>query len=237
MSLKPLIVVFTGSGISAESGIKTFRDQNGLWENFKIEDVASPEAWKKHPEKVRAFYNARFFQLSEVQPNAAHHAIAALELQFRVQVITQNVDNLHERAGSTSVLHLHGELTKARSELYQDIIVPMPNQGLQSDSRCEKGSLLRPHIVWFGETVPFMSTAQNYMAHADICIVIGTSLQVYPAAGLLNHLKPQIPVWVIDPHLPQSNLPMGYQWIQSKAAEGMGKLREQLLSDAYIHIK
>ena len=197
---KKQVVVFTGAGISAESGIKTFRDAGGLWENYKIEDVATPEAWKKNQELVNEFYNARRKQVIAASPNKAHYFIADLESKFNVNVVTQNVDDFHERAGSKNVLHLHGEIMKVRSEIDPELIYPVTNWELKIGDLCEKGSQLRPHIVWFGELVPLMDQANYLAAQADFFIVIGTSLNVYPAAGILNFVSQEVPKWLIDPN-------------------------------------
>lgn len=197
------LVVLTGAGISAESGIRTFRDADGLWEQHRIEDVATPEAWAKNPELVLRFYNQRRAQLFEVQPNTGHQALVSLERDFEVQVITQNVDDLHERAGSSSVLHLHGELRKVRSERYEQIVYPCESEINLGDT-CERGFQLRPHIVWFGEAVPMLEKAAEMAMQADIFLIVGTSLQVYPAAGLMMYARQNIPFYYIDPR-PQVN--------------------------------
>jgi len=187
--------------MSAESGIDTFRDNGGLWEKHKIEDVATPEAFDTDPQKVLDFYNKRFKQLQTVEPNEAHLAIAQLEKQgeYEVFVVTQNVDDLHERAGSTSVLHLHGELSKCRSTKIEDYVIDMPSAGLKVGDVCPSGFQLRPHIVWFGEMVPAMDVAIDVVLNADILVVIGTSLNVYPAAGLAQMTPPDTEVFLIDP--------------------------------------
>ncbi len=195
---KKKLVVMTGAGISAESGINTFRDADGLWEGHNIMEVASPIGWQKNRALVLDFYNKRRKQLLEVQPNAAHYALAALEDDFDVQIITQNVDDLHERAGSTKVLHLHGELLKMRSTLDENYIVECRNDILDGDC-CPKKGQLRPHIVWFGEAVPAIEEAIFITETADVVAVIGTSLQVYPAAGLMNYAPSNSPVFYIDP--------------------------------------
>jgi NAD-dependent deacetylase len=194
------IVVLSGAGISAESGISTFRDANGLWRNHRMEDVASPVAWANDMDLVLEFYNIRRKQLFEVEPNDGHLALAELESHHHVQIITQNVDDLHERAGSTNVLHLHGELKKVRSTLDENLIYTMDSWELKRGDLCEKGSQLRPHIVWFGEAVPAISQAINLVKQAEILIIVGTSLVVYPAAGLLDYAPPKIPVYYIDPN-------------------------------------
>ncbi len=199
---KPFVVVLTGAGISQESGISTFRDANGLWENHRIEDVASPEGWRKNKELVLHFYNLRRAQACQVQPNTAHYALSELEKDFEVVIITQNVDNLHERAGSTKVLHLHGELSKVRSTLDPNLIYDVGNEPIHVGDKCEKGSQLRPHIVWFGEPVPNIYAATDIAEQADFFFVIGTSLVVYPAAGLIDEVPPKSPKFIIDPNIP-----------------------------------
>ena len=196
--MKKKLVVLTGAGISAESGIKTFRDADGLWEGHNVNDVATPEGWRKNPKLVLDFYNKRRQQLKEVQPNLGHQILSELENDFEVQIITQNVDNLHEKAGSTNVLHLHGELLKVRSTINRNYILDWEID-LNIGDVDDKGNQLRPHIVWFGEEVPALEQAVTIVEKADILIIIGTSLQVYPAAGLMNFAKPSIPVYYIDP--------------------------------------
>lgn len=229
--MKKRIAVITGAGISAESGLSTFRDANGLWNNYKIEDVATPQAWKKNTELVLDFYNQRRNQLKEVEPNKAHKLLYELENQYYVDIITQNVDNLHERAGSTSVLHLHGELTKSRSSVYEHLVYEQKGD-IRLGHNCEKGHQLRPHIVWFGEAVPLIEDAARIISTADIIIIIGTSLQVYPAAGLISFAKnSNIPLYQIDP-----NSVTNYEVSQHKnlvnlpynATTGMGKLFNML---------
>lgn len=193
------IVVLTGAGISAESGIKTFRDAGGLWEGHDIMEVASPQGFLNNPALVLDFYNKRRKQLLQVVPNHAHLALRKLEDFFNVTIITQNVDDLHERAGSTQVLHLHGELLKARCTGNHNHMVPW-HKDMQLGDQCEDGHQLRPHIVWFGEDVPLMGTAIELTKNADIMLIVGTSLQVYPAASLLDFLAPQIPIYLIDPN-------------------------------------
>lgn len=225
---KKQVVVFTGAGISAESGIKTFRDAGGLWENYKIEDVATPEAWKKNQKLVNEFYNARRKQVIAASPNKAHYFIADLESKFNVNVVTQNVDDFHERAGSKNVLHLHGEIMKVRSEIDPDLIYPVTNWELKIGDLCEKGSQLRPHIVWFGELVPLMDQANYLAAQADFFIVIGTSLNVYPAAGILNFVSQEVPKWLIDPNDFQLDYIKYLNHIKSTAVDGLNQLNEQL---------
>lgn len=197
------IVVLTGAGISAESGIKTFRDSDGLWENHRIEDVATPEAWQRNPALVLEFYNQRRRQLLEVVPNAGHLGLVELAATFDVEIITQNVDDLHERAGSDKVLHLHGELRKVRSETHPELVYDW-DEDVKIGDFCPKGGQLRPHIVWFGESVPMLEPAAEIAYEADIFIIIGTSLQVYPAASLMMYARPDIPYYYIDPN-PQVN--------------------------------
>lgn len=193
------VVVLTGAGVSAESGIKTFRDANGLWEGHNVMEVASPEGFAKNPTLVLNFYNQRRKQLLAVTPNKAHLALANLENLFNVNIITQNVDDLHERAGSTKVTHLHGELLKVRSTCNESLIYNW-TKDLFINDKAKDGCQLRPHIVWFGEAVPMLDKAITITEKADILIVIGTSMQVYPAAGLVNHIRPNIPIYFIDPH-------------------------------------
>lgn len=202
--MKKKIAVLTGAGISAESGIKTFRDSDGLWENHLIEDVASPEGWYRDKELVLDFYNQRRRQLLQCLPNAAHYALAALEDKYDVTIITQNVDDLHERGGSSNIIHLHGELLKARSTAHEHLVYDW-QKDITQDDKCEKGSQLRPHIVWFGEAVPLIEKAAAIVQQCDIFIVVGTSLLVYPAAGLINYTQYDIPKWLIDPN--QLSLP------------------------------
>ncbi len=197
------IVVLTGAGISAESGIKTFRDSDGLWENHRIEDVATPEGWRRNPELVLRFYNQRRAQLLQVEPNAGHRALASLEKNFDVHIVTQNVDDLHERAGSTRVLHLHGELRKSRSERYPDLVFDCDDD-IRLGDLCPRGAQLRPHIVWFGEAVPMLEPAAELASRADVFVIVGTSLQVYPAASLMVYANPRIPFYYVDPR-PQVN--------------------------------
>ncbi|OCW74583.1 SIR2 family NAD-dependent protein deacylase [Elizabethkingia anophelis] len=220
------IVVLSGAGISAESGIKTFRDSNGLWENHKIEDVASPEGFARNPELVLEFYNLRRRQLSEVNPNEAHYILAELQKDFDVHIITQNVDDLHERAGSENIIHLHGELKKARPVNDEESIIPWEGD-LNLGDLDENGIQLRPHIVWFGEMVPEMENAATIASTADILLVIGTSLQVYPAASLLHYVPAGCEIFVIDPHLSQ-NVTNEKNFFKTSATEGMKLFREAI---------
>lgn len=228
---KQKLIVLTGAGVSAESGISTFRDSNGLWENHDIRDVASPEGWRKNRALVLDFYNQRRKQARECVPNEAHLTLARLEKHFDVQIITQNVDDLHERAGSTHVLHLHGELTKAQSTLDPKLIYTLDHWEIKEGDKCEKGSQLRPFIVWFGEAVPMMVPAIKLARTADIFLVLGTSLQVYPAAGLIDYAPRQAKKYLIDPKIPDSSLPKDVNLIQEKATMGMKILEEILLKE------
>lgn len=205
--MKKILVVLTGAGVSAESGISTFRTNNGLWENHRVEDVASIEGWYRNPQLVLDFYNERRLQLGTVKPNAAHYALAGLEDEWDVTVITQNVDNLHERAGSTRVIHLHGELTKVRPEnCYNDVdnyseesVFDIGYDVINLGDLAPNGAQLRPHIVWFGEAVPYINAAIDHVMNADVLLIVGTSLQVYPAAGLYAYAKADTPIYIIDP--------------------------------------
>jgi NAD-dependent deacetylase len=222
------IVVLTGAGISAESGLKTFRDSDGLWEQYKIEDVATPEAWHRNMKLVLDFYNQRRKQVLEAKPNAAHFALAELEKQYDVHVITQNIDDLHERAGSTKVLHLHGEIRKARSSADVNLIYEIDGWELKEGQKCEKGSQLRPHIVWFGEMVPELENAARIVSAADIFLVIGTSLQVYPASGLIDYAPYEADKYYIDPKAEM--LRNDFTIIKKKAGDGVPELLKKLLS-------
>lgn len=223
------IVVLSGAGISAESGISTFRDSNGLWENHPIEKVATPSAWEENKKLVLQFYNQRRKQLFEVEPNSGHQALVALEEHFNVHIITQNVDDLHERAGSSNILHLHGELKKARSTVDSRLIYEMDSWELNLGDTCEKGSQLRPHIVWFGEDVPNISAAIELVKQADVMIVVGTSLNVYPAAGLINETKHGTPLYLVDPAEVGSFHLTNIIHIQKGAGEGLNELVKQLM--------
>lgn len=225
---KKRIVVLTGAGISAESGIRTFRDSDGLWENYRIEDVATPSAWRKDRRLVLDFYNMRRKQVLEAQPNAAHYALAALEKHFDVHIVTQNIDDLHERAGSGQVLHLHGEILKSRSTADASLVYPIDGWELKEGAICEKGSQLRPHIVWFGESVPMLGAAAEIVSAADIFLVVGTSLAVYPAAGLVDYAPPHADCYLIDPQAPSVN--GHFTVIRKKAGEGVPELVEQLIN-------
>ncbi|PHI19998.1 NAD-dependent protein deacylase [Lewinellaceae bacterium SD302] len=226
------LVVLTGAGMSAESGVKTFRDNNGLWEEHRVEDVATPEAFARDPKLVHHFYNLRRAQLQQVEPNTGHRILAELESDFNVQIITQNVDNLHERAGSTKVMHLHGELTKVRSTVDESLIYDWPGE-LTSEDRNEEGHPLRPHIVWFGEAVPMIEPAARLVANAHIIVIIGTSMQVYPAAGLVGLADPDVPIYYIDPNPTISHelrMRQELDVLEMGASEGMTKLKGLLLN-------
>ena len=225
--MKKNLVILSGAGMSQESGLKTFRDMGGLWEQYDVTEVASPEAWENNPELVMRFYNERRKQLFNVKPNTGHFGIAKLEEWFDVNIITQNVDDLHEIAGSTNVLHLHGELRKVRSTIDSNLVYTMKEWELKFGDYCELGSQLRPHIVWFGEAVPAMQEAIPIIQKADILVVIGTSLAVYPAAGLVNYSPPEIPIFVVDPNCPavhQKNV----TYIEKKVGDGIKELKLKL---------
>lgn len=225
------IVILTGAGISAESGIKTFRDSGGLWEEYRIEDVATYDAWLNNQDLVLEFYNQRRKQLYDAKPNTAHFALAELEKKYDVQIITQNVDDLHERGGSTKILHLHGELKKARSSVDENLVYDIKGWELKKGDLCEKGSQLRPHIVWFGEAVPNIVTAAQLSEKADIYLVIGTSLNVYPAAGLLNYVPPFVPKYLIDPNGISVAGIKNLTVIKEKAGDGVPVLVEKLMKE------
>ena len=224
------LIILTGAGMSAESGIKTFRDSDGLWENYRIEEVCTPEALERNPELVNHFYNERRKQLYEAQPNAGHIGLAELEKYFDVRIITQNIDDLHERAGSSRVLHLHGELKKVRSSIHPDKIYDLDGWELKPGTRCEDGSLLRPHVVFFGEAVPNIEPAIELVRQADLFVVIGTSLAVYPAASLLRYVPEGIPVFLIDPHIPQAVRNSRIHFIEETASAGVAELKQLLIN-------
>lgn len=228
---KERAVVFTGAGVSAESGLRTFRDGDGLWEQYRIEDVATPEAWRRDPELVLRFYDERRAQVLAARPNAAHVAIARLEQRYEVTVVTQNIDDLHERAGSTKVIHLHGEILKARSTVNPTFVTAINGASLPSGARCPLGSQLRPHIVWFGEEVPMLETAARAIAAANRLLVIGTSLQVYPAAGLVHYAPPELSITLVDPN-PVEVRGRGLRILQDSATAGVPPLVEEWLNEA-----
>lgn len=223
------LVALTGAGISAESGLKTFRDSGGLWEGHDVTEVATPEAWQRNPDLVQKFYNERRKQALSAQPNAAHTILAELENHFEVTVITQNVDNLHEKAGSSQVLHLHGQLFQSRSSIDENLVYEVPGWEIKMGDLCEKGSQLRPNIVWFGEAVPMMEPAIDIAMQADIFLVVGTSLQVYPAASLVQYTSTSCPIYLIDPKKPGGYMGRNITFIEDKASSGMARLKDVLL--------
>ena len=224
---KQKIVVLTGAGISAESGLRTFRDTDGLWEGYNIEDVATPRAWRKDPALVLDFYNMRRRDVMAAVPNSAHTILAELEADFDVHIITQNIDDLHERAGSTKVMHLHGEITKMRSEKNEHQLYPIVTD-ITLGQKAADGSQLRPHVVWFEEPVPMIEQAIPIMQQADIFVLIGTSLAVYPAAGLVDFIKPQVMKYVIDKRIPSVSRYRNVVPIEMPATEGMAELKKLL---------
>jgi len=230
MKSRKRLVVLTGAGISAESGINTFRDSGGLWEQYDVMEVASIEGWRKNPQLVQRFYNERRKQLTEVEPNVAHRILAELEKDFEVTVVTQNVDNLHERGGSTNIIHLHGELTKARSSINPNLIVDVGYSPIEWGEKAPDGSQLRPHIVWFGEAVPLIEMAAETVSLADILLIIGTSLNVYPAAGLVGYANRNASIYLIDPN------EINYQgrkitFIREKASVGMEIFKNSIIPE------
>lgn len=225
------LVVLTGSGISAESGLKTFRESGGLWENYDVMEVASPMGWEKNSELVLKFYNERRAQLKDARPNEGHKGLVELEKYFDVHIITQNVDNLHERAGSNKILHLHGLLTQARSTGDPDLVYDIGYKPINPGDKCERGYQLRPHIVWFGEAVPAIEEATSIASDADIFAVIGTSMVVYPAAGLIEYVPSQIPVFLIDPNDVTVPIYRHITFIKEKAGEGVKILMDKLLKE------
>ena len=223
------LVILTGAGMSSESGIKTFRDSGGLWEEYDVNEVATPQAWMKNRNLVLRFYNERRRQLTSSKPNEGHLGLSMLEKYFDVQIITQNIDDLHERAGSTKILHLHGELTKARSSVDPGLVYDIGYRDINPGDNCEKGSQLRPHIVWFGEEVPLMDEAATHTADADIFVVVGSSLNVYPAAGLINYAPAGASLWLIDPKEVIIPVNRKVEVIKEKASAGVRILTERLL--------
>lgn len=232
LNLKKLVVL-TGAGMSAESGIRTFREAGGLWEEYDVTEVASPMGWWKNRDLVLRFYNERRRQMEACEPNEGHKGLAALEKHFDVHIITQNIDNLHERAGSTKILHLHGELTKARSTADPSLVYDIGYRDINPGDKCKKGSQLRPHIVWFGEAVPAMEEAVKITETADIFVVIGSSLNVYPAAGLIEYAPSSASCWLIDPNEVIVPAYRNVEVIKAKASEGVRILTEKLLN-SYI---
>ncbi len=223
--MKLKLVVLTGAGISAESGLKTFRDADGLWEGYNVYDVATPEAWEKDPELVQKFYNERRKQVLAAQPNQAHQLLAELEKDFDVEIITQNIDDLHERAGSKKVTHLHGVITRSQSDLRPDLTYPIEGTEIKTGDLCELGSQLRPHVVWFGEAVPMIEVAALICKQADIFVLIGTSLAVYPAAGLIDFVPSVVDKYIIDPRIPDVKRYKNVINIEKNAVEGVAELK------------
>lgn len=226
--MKKSIVILTGAGISAESGLQTFRDADGLWEGYNVYDVATPEAWSRNPEMVQEFYNMRRKAVLEADPNPAHYALAKLEEKYSVTIITQNIDNLHERAGSSNVVHLHGIITKAQSSKNPNLLYDIEGWELKIGERCALNSQLRPHVVWFGEPVPMIEPAAKICSRADIYIIIGTSLNVYPAAGLSDYVPQEAEKILIDPKVPGVYLP-NLRIVAEKASVGVPSIVEELL--------
>lgn len=225
--MKQKLVVLSGAGISAESGLKTFRDTDGLWEGYNVYDVATPGAWRRNPEMVLDFYNERRRNVADAQPNDAHRGLAQLEKKFDVKIITQNIDDLHERGGSTDIVHLHGEIFKMRSEEDESLVYPIHGD-INPGDKAEDGAQLRPHIVWFEEPVPLIAEAATLARQADIFVVIGTSLAVYPAAGLLDFVPDHVPKYIIDKTIPSVTRKPNLHLIEKKATEGVAELLERL---------
>ena len=225
------LVVLTGAGISAESGLETFRDSDGLWEGYNIEDVATPEAWEHNPVLVQEFYNARRKSVLEAKPNAAHYALAQLEEKYNVTIITQNIDDLHERAGSTNVVHLHGIITRSQSSIDPKLTYLIDGWELKMGEICELGSPLRAHVVWFGEDVPMIEPAARICSGADIFMLVGSSLAVYPAAGLISYVGREVPKYIIDPKIPEVRVNGPLIKIQEKATVGLPALVNELLKN------
>lgn len=223
------LVVLSGAGISQESGIPTFRDANGLWEGYRVEDVASPEGWQKNPGVVLDFYNQRRKRAREVKPNRGHEVIAELQEHFDVVVVTQNVDDLHERAGSKNVIHLHGSLFEARSTVDETLVYPISGWELNIGDTCEKGSQLRPNIVWFGEMVPLIEVGAHHASQSDIFLVVGTSMVVYPAAGLIDYVLYDAIKYIVDPNAPSLSHIQGVRTFREKASTGLEKVKQELL--------
>ncbi len=226
--MKKKVVVLTGAGVSAESGISTFRDSDGLWEHYRVEDVATYDAYLRNPQLVLDFYNQRRRELFKAEPNEAHRQLVRLEEKYDVHIITQNIDNLHERAGSTQVLHLHGELTKGRSDKDDSLIVEIGNKEIHLGDKAPDGAQLRPHIVWFGEAVPNIEPAAELCEKADYFIVIGTSMAVYPAAGLIHYVPKSTPCYLVDPKAVPISRPITI--FQEKAGTGVKKVVDELLA-------
>lgn len=224
------LVVLSGAGISADSGLTTFRDSGGLWEGYNIEDVASIEGWYRDKEKVLEFYNIRRKQAAEAEPNPAHHSVKNLEEAFNVTVITQNVDDLHEQSGSSRIIHLHGKLREARSEKDPELIIDIGSDPIKPGDQASDGHQLRPNVVWFGEAVPNIPKATEIVKEADLLIVVGTSLAVYPAAGLIDYVRKGIPKYIVDPATPDLFSFKGWTHIKKSAAKGLPELEKKLLN-------
>lgn len=229
--MKKKLVVLSGAGISAESGLKTFRDSDGLWEGYDVTEVATPEAWLRNPELVQRFYNERRKQVKLAEPNQAHYILAELEEFFDVEIITQNIDDLHERSGSTQVVHLHGLITKAQSSVDPNLIYDIAGERIEMGELCEIGSQLRPHVVWFGEPVPMIEKAAEICMAADLFLIIGTSLAVYPAAGLINFVPERIAKFVVDRKVPEISLFPNLTKIELPAVAGMEKFRSLIVDN------
>lgn len=229
------VVVLSGAGISVESGLKTFRGDDGLWEGHRVEEVATPAAWEADPDRVLRFYNERRKQARSAKPNAAHKALSSLQRCFEVDIITQNVDDLHERAGSARVLHLHGEVMKARSTRNYDYLIELGSNDISLGDTCPAGSQMRPHVVWFGEEVPAMTAAAELVAQADILLCVGTSLQVYPAASLAFLAPDEARRIVVDPHIPESIVRTTFECIAKPASEGVPSIVRELVRDSGCH--
>jgi NAD-dependent deacetylase len=232
--MKPRLVVLTGAGISAESGLRTFRDSDGLWEGYNIMDVATPEAWERNPSLVQQFYNERRKQVLAAAPNDAHLELANLENDFDVAIITQNIDDLHERAGSTKITHLHGIITLSQSSKNPSLCYPIAGDELTMGKLCELGSQLRPHVVWFGESVPMIETAALLCEKADLFMLVGTSLAVYPAAGLLDYVPYHVPKYIIDPRIPSVGRYQNVIKIEKSATAGVKEVSAQLKRDGKV---
>jgi NAD-dependent deacetylase len=222
------LVALTGAGISAESGIPTFRDSGGLWEGYPVEEVATPQGWMRNPALVLDFYNQRRKNALNVKPNRGHEILAELEQEYDVTIITQNVDNLHERAGSSNIIHIHGSLFESRSTLDESLVYPISGWELKVGDRCERGSQLRPNIVWFGEMVPLMEDAAAVASRADIFLVVGTSMVVYPAAGLIDYVAEEVPKFIVDPKTPEVRASHNIYFIPEIASVGMEIVKKKL---------
>lgn len=220
------LVILTGAGISAESGLKTFRDSDGLWEGYNINDVATPEAWERNPALVQEFYNERRRQVLGAQPNQAHYILAELEQHFDLHIITQNIDDLHERAGSSKVTHLHGIITKSQSDAKPELTYPIIGSEIKMGEQCELGTQLRPHVVWFGESVPMIEVAATICQQADVFVLIGTSLAVYPAAGLIDFVPKSAKKYIIDPKTPDLKRYQNVILIEQNAVQGVAELKK-----------